>query len=65
MMGEYLARLHANGVGIPNVALIGRDAREVQMEDGTADLVLTFPVLLSAQLHSRAHVRGRVDDRCP
>jgi DNA methylase len=56
MMGEYLARLQANRVGIPDVALVGQDAREVQMEDGTADLVLTSPPYCSALDYTRAHM---------
>jgi DNA modification methylase len=56
MMGEYLARLDANGVAAPNVALVGQDARVVRMDDGTVDLVLSSPPYCSALDYTRAHM---------
>jgi len=56
MMAEYLDRLRANGVGLPDVAFVGDDARALGMADGTADLVFTSPPYCSALDYTRAHL---------
>jgi hypothetical protein len=56
MMAEYLDRLRANGVGVPDVAFVGDDARALGMVDGTVDLVFTSPPYCSALDYTRAHL---------
>ena len=56
MMVAYIDRLRGNGVGVPDVAFVGDDARALGMADGSADLVFTSPPYCSALDYTRAHL---------
>jgi SAM-dependent methyltransferase len=56
MMAEYQDRLNANGASHPDVAVVGGDARSLDMEAGRADLVFTSPPYCSALDYTRAHL---------
>lgn len=56
MMGEYEKRLSAVGNSAPDVAIIGSDARALDLADGEVDLVFTSPPYCSALDYTRAHL---------
>lgn len=56
MIADYQGRLRANGVSSPDVAIIGGDARQLGMDDASADLVFTSPPYCSALDYTRAHM---------
>jgi SAM-dependent methyltransferase len=56
MMAEYKDRLNANGVLQPDVAVVGGDARSLDLEAGGVDLVFTSPPYCSALDYTRAHL---------
>jgi hypothetical protein len=56
MMAEYLARLQANAVQAPDVAVAGHDARDLRLGDGSVDFVFTSPPYCSALDYTRAHM---------
>lgn len=56
MMGEYQQRLSAVGNAAPDIAIIGSDARALELADGEVDLVFTSPPYCSALDYTRAHL---------
>ena len=56
MMEEYQRRLTAVGNAAPDVAIIGSDARTLELTDSEADLVFTSPPYCSALDYTRAHL---------
>jgi hypothetical protein len=56
MMAEYQERLDATGIPHPDIAVVGGDARSLDMEAGQADLVFTSPPYCSALDYTRAHL---------
>lgn len=56
MLAEYQDRLGANGVGQPDIAMVGGDARSLDMQAAEADLVFTSPPYCSALDYTRAHM---------
>ncbi|MDA8283253.1 MAG: DNA methyltransferase [Actinomycetota bacterium] len=55
-MAEYQDRLSANGCSFPDIAMIGGDARSLDMATAEADLVFTSPPYCSALDYTRAHL---------
>lgn len=56
MMAEYQQRLEANGITAPDAAVIGGDARALDVGSGAVDLVFTSPPYCSALDYTRAHL---------
>jgi SAM-dependent methyltransferase len=56
MMADYIDRLRANGVGPPDVGVVGGEARNLALADGEIDLVFTSPPYCSALDYTRAHM---------
>lgn len=56
MLAEYHERLRAVGNPAPDVAIIGTDARALDLADGEVDLVFTSPPYCSALDYTRAHL---------
>jgi DNA methylase len=56
LMADYLRRLEEAGNRAPEVRLLGEDARDLPLDDGTVDLVFTSPPYCSAIDYTRAHM---------
>lgn len=57
MMVDYRARLmEAHGSTDVKVAMVGDDARDLALDDGSVDLVFTSPPYCSALDYTRAHI---------
>ena len=57
MMVDYRARLvELHGTSDVNVAMIGDDARDLPLDEGSVDLVFTSPPYCSALDYTRAHI---------
>ncbi|MDI3315947.1 MAG: DNA methyltransferase [Mycobacterium sp.] len=56
MMAEYRDQLSVNGISVPDVSVIGGDARMLDMPDDHVDMVFTSPPYCSALDYTRAHM---------
>jgi SAM-dependent methyltransferase len=56
MMADYVDQLKANGVDVPDVGVVGGDARNLALADEEIDLVFTSPPYCSALDYTRAHL---------
>jgi DNA modification methylase len=56
MMSAYVGRLSDHGVARPEVAIMGGDAKALQVGDAVVDLVFTSPPYCSALDYTRAHM---------
>ena len=56
MMAAFLALLAERGVGRPEIAIVGSDAKHLKIGDDSVDLVFTSPPYCSALDYTRAHM---------
>jgi hypothetical protein len=56
LMADYLRRLEKADNPVPDVRLLGEDARDLPLDDETVDLVFTSPPYGSALDYTRAHM---------
>jgi DNA modification methylase len=56
LLADYQERLDAAGRTSPEVRIVGEDARDLPVTDGSADLVFTSPPYCSALDYTRAHI---------